>query len=82
MKYSVRIEVEAEETDAAKLRVLLPQLLQGAGYSTTTGGTVIAAWLVTATEKLKARPEPGSQTAQTEWLPQNRVRRMGRGADG
>lgn len=45
-RYSVRIEVESEETAAARLRSLLPELLGDAGYTTTGGATVIASWLV------------------------------------
>lgn len=52
MNWRVSVEVEATEDAAAKLRSLLPELLEGAGYVTTTGSTIIASWLVRETEKL------------------------------
>jgi hypothetical protein len=56
-RWSVSIEVCAEAQDAARLRKLLPALLHGEGYTTTTGTRTVEVSFLEATEGLHHQPE-------------------------
>ena len=63
-RYTVSIEVESEPGAAARLRQLLPDLLNGAGYVTTSGTTTTETWVLRAQDDLrKEKPLRG------EWGP-------------
>jgi len=76
-RWSCTIEVEASSEDAARLRLLLPEFLHQAGYTTTSGTRTVELSLLAATENLKRRrPQTGTR-GRSDWVP---VGRRGRGS--
>jgi predicted TIM-barrel fold metal-dependent hydrolase len=74
-RYTVMVEVEADPKDAAKLRRLLPDLLDKAGFVVTSSTTTAESWLMAAKERLHSEPrtrgmwDPGSVSSGTSRKP-------------
>lgn len=79
-------EVEATDQEAVRLRKLVPELLQTAGYRMTSGTRTVELGLAEATERLAAEAQlnRNGHHGPELWMPISRnsklgVRRLGHG---
>lgn len=79
--YRCSFTVSAEPEEAAKLRILLRDTLEGAGFTMLTGTVTVEVWYAREVEKLNRRNGHSEMhRAASDWMPQGKARKgMGRG---